>query len=419
LPLMRRFCQIWGILAILIAACVSSCKKDEGFDHATSTKTNISGQRTGSDESRHVLVLYLAGHNSLSKYMKGDYEDLLEGYIPQNISRADNVLLVYSQQTKENYNYSEPLESHLFRLYTDQTGKVVADTLKTYGEDYVSADTETLKQVLNDVKYLFPAKSYGMILSSHATGWLPAGYTTTMYTLSRVPRMNSIGQTQTGTNGDYTSYEMDLKKFAKAIPMSMEYILFDACLMGCVEVAYELKNVCHYVGFSPTEVVADGYDYKTLTTRLLKGDPDPCSVCEDFFAQYLPEVSSTPYCTTTFIDCTKMKNLALVCENFFASHRSELAAVDPNKVQGYFRFGWHWFYDLKDVIKNAGATEAELKAVQDALDECVLLNEATPTFISFQIKTHCGLSMYLPCDGSSVLDYYYRDLKWNNATNLL
>ena len=37
----------------------------------------------------------------------------------------------------------------------------------------------------------------------------------------------------------------------------------------------------------------------------------------------------------------------------------------------------------------------------------------------FDINTFCGLSMYLPADGSAHLDNYYRTLSWNRATGLV
>ena len=80
---------------------------------------------------------------------------------------------------------------------------------------------------------------------------------------------------------------MELPDFAEAIPMKLDYILFDACLMGGIEVAYELRGKCSLLGFSQTEVLAEGLDYKTLTQHLLqKEKPYPEGVCADYFTQY-------------------------------------------------------------------------------------------------------------------------------------
>ena len=37
-----------------------------------------------------------------------------------------------------------------------------------------SASPQVLKRVINDVTRLYPAKSYGLIVFSHGSGWLPS-----------------------------------------------------------------------------------------------------------------------------------------------------------------------------------------------------------------------------------------------------
>ncbi|MCQ2145772.1 MAG: clostripain-related cysteine peptidase [Bacteroidales bacterium] len=421
------FC-LKAALTVLVGTAVLSCdpKEDADFIGPEHNSTGIPGDRVGDEESRHVLLIYQAGFNTLSSYMEDDYEDLLKGYLPvDHHSRADNVLLVYRQTCSTYGNYTEELSSHLIKLNSTPDGRVVADTLMTYGGDVISADSQTLRTVLEDVKTLFPAKDYGMVFSSHATGWLPAGATVNYRTISKGPERSagasperSVGQTQTGYSGSYLCYEMDLKNFAKAFPMKFDYILFDACLMGCVEVAYEIKDICDIVGFSPTEVLADGFVYSTLTQRLLKGsNPDPIGVISDFYAQY--EGSSSPYCTASVVDCSKMDRLAEVCSRLFEKYRSQIRNVSPSRVQGYFRFNWHWFYDLKDILVQSGISPEDLEELQEVLDDCVIYDEATPQFLGFPIRTHCGMSMYLPSNGSAQMSVYYRELAWNKATNLL
>ena len=119
------------------------------------------------------------------------------------------------------------------------------------------------------------------------------------------------------------------------------------------------------------------------------------------------------------IDCTRLDGLADVCARIFSSCRSQLAAVKPGQVQGYFRFNKHWFYDLEDIFVKAGVPESSLAQFRAAMDQCVLYKAATPTFISIPIETFCGLSMYLPANGSAAINDFYRTLSWNKATSLV
>ena len=149
---------------------------------------------------------------------------------------------------------------------------------------------------------------------------------------------------------------MNIEDFAAAIPMKMDYIIMDACLMGGIEVAYALKDKCDRIIFSQAEVMGDGLcEYDTMASRLLAGgSPDYMGFCEDSYQHYAAPGASEPYTTISMIDCTRLDGLADVCAGIFSSCRSQLAAVKPGQVQGYFRFNKHWFYDLEDIFVKAG-----------------------------------------------------------------
>ena len=174
--------------------------------------------------------------------------------------------------------------------------------------------------------------------------------------------------------------------------------------------------------FSQTEVLADGLcDYKTLTSRLLnKNIPALVELCEDsreHYASQQDEVRKS--LTISLVDCSRMDALASACRTMFQKYRSGLLTVWPDDVQGYFRYRKHWFYDLRDILVKANASEEDLAVLDSALDDCVLYKASSSYFISLEIKTSCGLSMYLPADGSTELNSYYRTLSWNKATGLV
>lgn len=404
--------------ALLLAACSKDSIHGDGFRTAGENIAEA-GDRTPTPEQRHVLLLYSAGYNSLRDYLVEDMNDLQQGWLPGS-SRNDNILLVYSHLPVKKNAYSTDTSPTLTRIYSDHNGQTVRDTLEIYPSGTRSATAGQLNKVLNDIKQAFPAKSYGMIFSSHATGYLPSEYYSKPgdYVFNST---RSIGQDQVGSYGNYSSYEIELQDFANALPMYLDYILFDACLMGGVEVAYELKGKCGTVGFSQTEVLAEGFDYKTLTKHLLDTDtPDPQAVCEDYFLQY--DIQSGVYrsATISLVDCSRMDPLADICRTLFEKYKNNIPFLNPDKIQRYYRYDYHWFYDLEDIIIHAGATEEELALLHEALNECIVYKACTPEFMgSFTIDIYSGLSMYLPCNGSVELDKYYKTLKWNIDTKLV
>lgn len=396
------------------------------------------------DTDRKVLLLYSAGFNNLAGYLKDDIKDLKSGWLPGG-RKEDDIVLVYSHFTTSGYN--TPSSPTLVRLYSGRDSEVVADTLIVYPSETISSSAGQVNKVLAYIKDNIKARSYGMIFSSHATGYLPAGYyqnednvlsegitwgarmyngaTAVPYVEPEydpsLPMVKSIGQDQVGVSGSYLSYEIDLADFAEAIPMYLDYILFDACLMGGVEVAYELSGKVGKLGFSQAEVLAEGLCYTTLTGHLLKNeDPDPRSVCEDYFNQYDVKTGAWRSATISLIDCSNMEPVARVCRDLFTKYADNLKEIDASKVQRFYRHGRHWFYDLESILINAGINQLELDSLHEALDRCVMYKAHTPEFMEeFEIDTFCGFSMYLPCMGSKALDSYYKELKWNKTTGLV
>lgn len=450
------FSKALVVILIAFSTLFVSCSKDDDFGisgkDAYSNHEDL-GNRLKSEETRKVMILYSAGFNSLSSYLSEDIEDLKKGYLPGN-SRNDNVLLIFSRQPVSSGNYAKLTSPCLIKMYKDEQGNAVMDTLLRMSDSTVAVSPTTMKKVLTYVKENFPAKGYGMVFSSHASGWLPAGYysnpsdyekgmdfstySTSAFSIKRndysesynymesqsdpsLPAVKSIGQDLTGVKGSYVAYEMNLNNLSDAFPMHFDYILFDACLMGGVEVAYQLKDVCDKIGFSQTEVLAEGLDYTNITSHLLEPTtPDVLSVCKEYFDYYNSQSGQYRSATFSLIDCNKMDNLASVCKTIFAKDSAAIAKVNPADVQVYFRFNRHWFYDLQDILVKAGIPQSDLSSLQSALDACVLYKAATPSFINaFDISTYCGFSMYLPDNGSTYLSTFYKTLAWDKATNLV
>ncbi len=444
---------IIGLSSLLLTAGCSSPLDDnfhirwENMDEVHGNRKDDYTDRDYSNISRKVMLLYSAGFNSLVHYLTDDIEDLKQGWIP-GAHFSDDVLLVYTHKPKTRGSYKDLTNPYLIRLSRTSDGSLVSDTLVTYPKGTISSSAAQLNKVLSHIKENFPSDSYGMIFSSHATGYLPAGYyhNPDNYTFGNkgmsyvhgrnrpvpvpyvepehdpsLPEVKSIGQDVNNISGEEISYEIGLKDFADAIPMKMKYIIFDACLMGGIEVAHQLREKTDLIGFSQAEVLAEGLDYKTMTKHLLKKEePDPKAVCEDYFAQYDIQSGLFRSATISLIDCRHTEELAAVCHDIFAAHRKGLEDIVPHNVQRFYRYDKHWFYDLESIVTEAGATERELEALHSALDKCVLYKAHTPQFIEdFDINIFSGFSMYLPCHGSKELDKYYRTLSWNIATELV
>ena len=389
------------ILVSLLTLLFCSCERD-GLD--LSLSVGPSGK-----ETRQVLLFYEAGFNSLSGDIHRNINVLKEGYLPGK-GRNEDVVLVFSHLTLyDRRSYVEETAPAMVRLYSEY-GEPRADTLRVWPVGTPVANKETMTDVFHWVRETFPAAGYGAVLSSHATGWLPENYydnpkkyegrdRSSSYSWS--PRLQSFGQ-EYYSSGTKTQ-EIELKDLAAAIPYKLDFILFDACLMGTVEVAWELRNVCSYLAISPCEIPAAGFDFQRITEHLLKPEvPDVKAVCQDYFAAY--EDNSTYGATITLVDCSRLDRLAATCRDLFDRYRSGIRNLNGKNVQVYDRrIGtktFYAFFDLKDMLREAGASDTDLAALQSALDEALIYEAHTDKFISVQLERCCGLpAEYLPRHG--------------------
>ena len=427
---MAKVRYIFLALVTLLGFC--SCERD-GLDFTL----NVGPFGEQPEESRKVMLLYEAGFNSLGGYMTTNISDLQQGYLPGK-ERGDDVLLLFSHLTKSSRNYTSETAPAMVRLYSER-GKFRADTLKVWPLGTPVANAAMVTEVFNWVKENFPAAGYGAVMSSHATGWLPEGYYSNpkpyegndrSSTFYWSPRMKTFGQ-EYYSSGTKTE-EIELKDLAAAIPYKLDYILFDACLMSTVEVAWELRNVCSYLAVSPCEIPAAGFDYETLASHLLEPEvPDLKAVCEDYFARY--EHDSTYGATITMVDSGALDILASTCRTLFDRYRSGIRNLDGQNVQVYDRKMsgkyYYVFFDLKDMLREAGATEEDLALLQGALDQALVYEAHTARFIDVKLDRCCGLATYLPAypdyrkdswHGTQFLDGFYKsDVSWNDATGLV
>jgi len=135
--------NIRSILPFLLLA-VLSCKKTD--------------EEKNSDGDKMVLV-YLAANNDLRDKAVRSVEQLRRG-----ASGLNGNLLAYVKTASEH--------SHLLKIRQTDNVHPVWDTLRTY-RDENAADPGFFSTVVRDARTFSPARSYGLVLWSHATSWAP------------------------------------------------------------------------------------------------------------------------------------------------------------------------------------------------------------------------------------------------------
>lgn len=400
----------WIILLSAVILALTSCRSDldpfeDGGSGKRADREGISGLYFDK-----MMILYSEGYNNLQGWLDTNFDQLCEGYIPGKWD--NNAIVVFSHASENRSDWQTPTNPVVFRIY-EHYGEVVRDTVFTYPAETISVDTAFMKTVLNDIKDKYPSDSYGLVYTSHGTGWIPKDYKKSSE--SALIAKRSIGAQYDGPYSKYTAHQIDIEDFKYALPYHFDYIVMDACLMGGVEVLYEWKDLCDYLVASPGEVLTDGFEYVNMSTRLLLGDkPDLVGLCEDYYQMNKDNGDAT----VGLYDCSKAEALAQACAPIFEAHQDKVLDLKPYQVQS-FNYSYEYHFDFRDILVKLGATPEELAPVDAVLSELVLYKNYTEHFLGNYISTFSGLSMFLPTTKWPVLNERYKSTSWNQATGFV
>lgn len=373
------------------------------------------------EKDRQVVFVYLAGNNSLSAEGAADLADIKSSYLPDTKDKA-KVLLVFHHFTDAN--------PQLVRLSRDRRGNLVEEIIMEYPFETNSADTRTFAGALAEAQKAWPAGHYGLILWSHGSGFLPEGYyadpkekvATDPEFLADDPYADLVkAEDPVKSFAEDHGKEMDIIELGKVLNRShFDYILFDACLMANVELAYEFRHCTDFLLFSPTEILSDGFPYESMIQPLFSQQPQAAmlSIARSYMSHYREKTGIYQSATICVVRTQGMEALAAACKPIFHNHQEQILTLDRSVVQPYFRNNRHWFYDLDDFVGRV-ASESEFQAFSSALNNVVIYKDTTPYFLEIDIVHYSGLSIYIPRPEYTVLNNYYKTLAWNQATGLV
>jgi SepF-like predicted cell division protein (DUF552 family) len=359
----RRRTGLFGLLCIA-GLFFSCCKKDEKPPLKTRT-----------------MIVYMVGDNTLNPYVEPDINEMERGWK----DAFDGDLIVYVDQKR--------VAPYLLKISSDHTTSIVSKEIMKYSEQN-SSSPEVMAQVLADIKSMYPAKSYGLILWSHASGWLPASSRTKAF-------------------GDDGGKSMDITELAKGLSGKYDFIIFDACDMMGVETAYELRNNVDYIVASVTEILAGGFPYDNIMEYLFAKNVDLAAVCREFMELY-KSYSDIEMQTAALsvVKTANMDSIADVSRRLIQKYGDNIATIDVSQIQKYDSEKTTLFFDFLHFMENIAGTDSDLQTLRNQLSSTVIFEDHTPSILGlFEIKRSCGLNCYIPGQNQN-LDYAYSTTSW-------
>lgn len=354
---------------------------------------------TGGEEAvRHVLLVYMAGDTGDG--LSGDSYDKLEAMRLGWQGGGDRRLLVYQDATGASPRLMEVAD----RCIT---------VLGEYPEEN-SASAATLRRVISEAKSSCPDAEFNLLVYSHGSGWSPPKET------KIAGRLEDAGKVKSILYDDGYKSRMGLSDFAASIPdKSFSSLVFEACNMACIEVAYALRDKAQLIVASSAEIVSPGFcsAYGTCVDELAVGNAQ--RFAQEAFAFFDGQDGAMRSSTLSVIKTEKLEELAA----FVKSHCDYVKDID---LQGLQRFGreqtgaYDLYFDFEDYYGSLLGTEEEKQQLGTLLGSIVVWKEATPWFLQglsqsegpFRIGKHSGLTTYIPQEKHPEWNSGYEHLRW-------
>jgi hypothetical protein len=383
-----------------------------------STETDLSDEDEGYSEGTGLpdpappiktIMVYLDGDNNLEEYAMDDFNEIKNA----NLTGSDINILVLIDRTPSDYDISEGdwTGTQLWEINStgetrlDDLGKVYfTDGLSNIGDsdEYDMGDPATLESFIDFCIDQYPG-NYALILWNHGGGWRKKSLSTD-FGLKDISFPVSVEATNGSagtkavcwdeTSDDNTLY-MDEVQTA-VTDKGITVIGFDACLMGMIEVAWELKDLASYMIASEATEPASGWDYTSWLEEFIatssKNAVDMCNAVVDTYGDFYGIGYGA---TLSAIDLSRIDNAFSALNNFSLSLYNSITTdarrnAVGNKIiddaENYWLgvYGTDYnidLYDLAEVIRtNYNYNDTDCSLLKNAVSSSVVAEWHDPLY---------------------------------------
>lgn len=375
----RNIC-CWAII-LICSATIVSCEKHHNDKQECFNR---------------VVLVYMAAENTLSRVTASDMQEMLNAakQIPD-----DCKLVVYVDK-----NDAYPAIYEIDRNTKEKTVQALTPA-KRFDKYLDSSDPSTLDCIMDYTTKNYHASSYGIIFWSHGSSWTI--YDSANYAKSRNPKYSFGIDTNHNTSNIMTSMNIADMASVLAKYSNIDFIMFDACFMQSIEVAYELRNVTKCIIGSPAEIPGEGAPYDIITPSLFAKDFNAdyvMNLYNDYYA-HLP-ISDRCGVLISAIDTKQLDSFINATSDVIRNHSIE--SMNLSSLLNYFYFGY-WdvsmpdMYDIRSIMLHL-LTEDEYRYWNTEFNKLVLSSYSFSSWYSMYIDADIpvdesqfgGVSMYLP-----------------------
>lgn len=382
---------------------------------------NKSEDKPVSTQAKRTVIVYMSAENNLSNFADMDTTEMIVG--SKSIGSDCNFLAFLDKATK----------SEKPSIWKYQNGK--KELVKQFDADFYNSDPEKMYEILEWVKQNYPAKSYGLVLWGHASGWEIES--DTVEVAENSPLRRAYGR----DTGDNSNSSGNIGKWINIPTLALvlnhlsfkfDYIFCDCCNMSNAETAFELRKSTDYLIASPAEIPGKGAPYDKITPYLF--DTTGTTAYLNIIDIYADTYDSNE--PLALIKMNEMENLAnatrVILETLAPTAEAELNLSGLMYYDGVRWEGLRVLFDMNDFLLQ-NASDNEYTSWKQAFDRAVIYKRIASTWtttghINFNDFTvseekYGGMSMYIPrtfYDEYSYSKHYnstYHQMQWYHAVS--
>lgn len=246
-------------------------------------------------------MVFINGDNNLDEYAFMDFNELELIGSDENI----NILVQYDRfEANSQANWSS---AKRFYVTTDYDIDTINSTEITDLGEVDSGDYHTVVDFVNWGKTSYPADNYALIIWDHGSGWQKKSLNRKFQ--KSISSDDTSGSHISIANGDF---ELMLSEIKQSLGKKLDFLGFDACLMGMWELTYSSEEYSRFLAFSEETENASGWEYNTLLDLFKQSDKTAKSLCKSVVNSSLDSVGATISC----IDLSYIPSLTENINNF-------------------------------------------------------------------------------------------------------
>jgi hypothetical protein len=385
----------------------------------TAMADSLNSGASGVLPNQWVLMFYFGGDNNLSNYINDNLADIEDSSIPSGTRILVQVDVPVHGMKRMLLDKGKWLELGSMADIDSSSPAVVAD--------FVAWSRRT-----------FPGNRYALVISSHADGWKNQG-----------SLRNSLISDQTSeTRGNPIEIAAWLKGANTQFDgfyRQLDLLVFDACNMALIEIAYEFRECAAYSVFSQAFVPGSGFPYDSIIENIGRTGSEKLDAesmgklfCDAYKKRYL-EGAVESAVTVSMVKNEELPAFITLLQNYFNRIYANLANLGPvlanlrdhktveaedvkpeYVIQAFESVDYRDLFDLLDQTRNAmPETAIETDLVKNAFSKSVIVNYHSQRFFPDANGLSIGLPDKAAFDSSynspESLKYFYYQFAQNTV----